>query len=56
MFDAYGTEGLEIFTWVVACLIGVIGGIVVTHVLSVSQDDKEYELGEELSDDEKMII
>jgi len=56
MFDAYGTEGLEIFTWVVAGLIGIIGGLVTTHILSVKQEDAEYEMDEELSDDEKMVV
>lgn len=56
MFDAYGTQGLEIFTWVVAALIGIIGGLVTTHILSVKQEEAEEEMDEEPSDDEKMVV
>ncbi|MFP4091820.1 MAG: hypothetical protein ACLFUB_19650 [Cyclobacteriaceae bacterium] len=55
MFEAHGTDGLEIFTWVVAGLIGLVAALVLTHNLLVFQKDKEDELGEELSDDEKLI-
>jgi hypothetical protein len=56
MFDAYGTGGLEIFTWVVAGLIGTIAALVFTHTLKVVQQDKEEEMEEEPDDDEKMIV
>ena len=44
MFDANGTEGLELFTWVVGGLIGLIAAITFTHFLSVNEEDKEEEV------------
>ena len=43
MFDANGTEGLELFTWIVGGLVGFIAALTVTHFLSVSEEDKEVE-------------
>lgn len=40
-FDANGTEGLELFTWIVAGLLGLIVAITFTHFLSVNEEDKD---------------
>ena len=42
-FDAYGTEGLELFTWIVAGLVGISAGLIFAHFLKVSEKDKEEE-------------
>ena len=39
-FDANGTEGLELFTWIVAALIGNVAAIAFTHFLSVNEEDR----------------
>lgn len=44
-FDAYGTEGLELFTWIVAGLVGIAAGLGFAHFLKVNQEDKEEETG-----------
>jgi len=41
MFDANGTDGLELFTWVVGGLIGVIAALTFTHFLAVQKEDEE---------------
>ena len=41
MFDANGTEGLELFTWIVAGLIGVAAAITFGHFLLVNEEDRE---------------
>ena len=41
MFDANGTEGLELFTWIVGGLLGIIAALTFTHFLSVQEEDKE---------------
>lgn len=46
MFEAFGTEGLELFTWIVAGLLGLIAALVATHVLTVVNEDKEEEADE----------
>jgi nucleoside permease NupC len=57
MFEAYGTQGLEVFTWVVAAIIGIVGALVTTHVLSVTQEEsEEEEEEEETADDKKMSV
>lgn len=43
MFDANGTEGLELFTWIVACLIGLVAALVLTHTLTVTKEDSAAE-------------
>lgn len=43
MFDANGTEGLELFTWIVACLIGLVAALVLTHTLTVTREDNTTE-------------
>jgi len=43
MFDANGTEGLELFTWVVGGLIGLIAALSLTHFLLVQKEDTEIE-------------
>lgn len=43
MFDANGTEGLELFTWVVGGLIGIIAALTFTHFLAVQKEDTEVE-------------
>jgi hypothetical protein len=40
-FDAYGTTGLEVFTWVVAVLAAVGAGVSFNHFLKVNETDKE---------------
>ena len=42
-FDAYGTEGLELFTWIVAGLAGIGAGLIFAHFLKVNEKDKEEE-------------
>ena len=39
-FDANGTEGLELFTWIVGALIGLVAAITFTHFLSVNEEDQ----------------
>ncbi len=59
MFEAYGTDGLEIFTWVVAGLVGLIGGLVTTHLLSVKQEEEEEQedaRDEETSGEKKTMV
>ncbi|MGB3850780.1 MAG: hypothetical protein WA958_12495 [Tunicatimonas sp.] len=41
MFDANGTEGLELFTWIVAALAGTIAAITFGHFLLVNDEDRE---------------
>ncbi len=41
LFNAFGTEGLEIFTWIVAGLIGIGAGVIFGHILSVKEEEKE---------------
>jgi hypothetical protein len=43
MFDANGTEGLELFTWIVGGLIGLIAALTFTHFLLVQKEDTEIE-------------
>jgi len=50
MFEAYGTDGLEVFTWVVAGLVGTIAALVTTHVLKVTKEESQEE---EATDEEK---
>ncbi len=47
MFDANGTEGLELFTWVVGFIIAIAGALVLTHARSVSKEDHGLEGVEE---------
>ncbi len=35
MFDAFGTEGLNLFTWIVAGLLGIVTALITTHALGV---------------------
>ncbi len=39
MFDANGTEGLELFTWIVAGLLALVAALVLTHVLTVTHSE-----------------
>lgn len=41
MFDANGTEGLELFTWIVAALIGLVAAIALGHFLLVNEEERE---------------
>ena len=41
MFDANGTEGLELFTWVVAGLIGLVAAVTFGHYLLVNEEDRD---------------
>ena len=43
MFDFYanGTEGLELFTWVVAGLVGLVAAITFTHFLAVNEEERD---------------
>ncbi len=41
MFDANGTEGLELFTWIVGGLIGFLAALTFTHFLAVQKEDEE---------------
>ena len=41
MFEAFGTEGLELFTWIVAGLLGLVAALITNHVLTVIREDKE---------------
>ena len=41
MFDANGTEGLELFTWMVAGLIGLVAAVGFGHFLLVNEEDRE---------------
>ncbi|MGB3588594.1 MAG: hypothetical protein WBA23_18750 [Tunicatimonas sp.] len=41
MFDANGTEGLELFTWIVGGLIGLLAALTFTHFLAVQKEDEE---------------
>ncbi|WKN42489.1 hypothetical protein [Tunicatimonas pelagia] len=50
MFDANGTEGLELFTWIVGGLIGFIAALTFTHFLAVQKEDEE--ISEEPSETE----
>lgn len=43
MFDAHGTEGLELFTWIVGGLVGLIAALTFTHFLSVNKEDQEVD-------------
>lgn len=43
MFDANGTEGLELFTWVVGFLLALVGALTLTHARSVSKEDNSKE-------------
>ncbi|MEQ9439988.1 MAG: hypothetical protein RIG62_13115 [Cyclobacteriaceae bacterium] len=55
MFDANGTEGLELFTWIVGGLVGFIVALTVTHFLSLQKEDEEAE--EEVHhDNEKTVV
>lgn len=47
MFDANGTEGLELFTWIVAMLIGLVAALTFTHALTVTREESDIEEGEE---------
>ena len=48
MFDANGTEGLELFTWIVGGIIGIVAALTFTHFLSVlKSDEEEVEMIEE---------
>lgn len=40
-FNTHGTEGLELFTWIVAGLIGIVAGLIFAHLLKVKEEDKE---------------
>jgi hypothetical protein len=40
-FNAHGTEGLELFTWIVAGLVGIGAGVVFAHFLKTKEDEKE---------------
>lgn len=50
MFDANGTEGLELFTWIVAALVGLVAALVFTHVLTVIKEEGGKE-GEEAKEE-----
>ena len=50
MFDANGTEGLELFTWIVAGLIGLVVAVGFGHFLLVNEEEREDVLP--LDDDE----
>lgn len=41
MFGANGTEGLELFTWIVAGGIGSIAALGLAHFLLVHDEDQE---------------
>ena len=41
MFDANGTEGLELFTWIVGGLLGIVAALTFTHFLAVQKEDEE---------------
>lgn len=44
-FDAHGTQGLEVFIWIVAGLVGIGAGLVFTHFLNTKQEEKEENSG-----------
>lgn len=46
MFEAFGTEGLELFTWIVAGLLGLVAALIGNHVLTVIKEDKEEDIDE----------
>ncbi|MEM6842115.1 MAG: hypothetical protein AAF944_10950 [Bacteroidota bacterium] len=48
MFDANGTEGLELFTWIVGGLLGIAAALTFTHFLAVQKEDSEND--EEISE------
>nr|WKN37578.1 hypothetical protein K4G66_02490 [Tunicatimonas sp. TK19036] len=43
MFEAHGTEGLELFTWIVGGLVGFGAALTFTHFLSVTKEDKDMD-------------
>ncbi|WKN29978.1 hypothetical protein PZB74_13490 [Porifericola rhodea] len=43
MFNAFGTEGLELFTWIVAGLLGTVAALVASHVMTVVKEDNDEE-------------
>lgn len=51
MFDANGTEGLELFTWIVAMLIGLVAALTFTHALTVTREESHIEEGEEAQEE-----
>lgn len=42
-FDANGTEGLELFTWIASFLVALVGALVLTHARTVSKEDHTEE-------------
>ena len=42
-FNTHGTEGLELFSWIVAALVGIGAGVVFGHFLMVKEKDKKEE-------------
>ncbi|MDF9798321.1 hypothetical protein OKW21_003584 [Catalinimonas alkaloidigena] len=55
MFDSFGTEGLSLFTWIVAGLLGLVVALVTSHVMTVMQEDKEIEEHENTEDNTKKV-
>lgn len=43
MFESFGTEGLSLFTTIVAALIGLVTALIATNVITVFKEDKEEE-------------
>ncbi len=46
MFDANGTEGLELFTWIVGALLGLVAALTFTHFMTVKKEDDEEDVEE----------
>lgn len=43
MFEANGTEGLELFTWIVAGLGGLVVALILTNFLIVKKEEDANE-------------
>ncbi len=43
IFQAYGTEGLDLFVWVVAGLIGIVAALGFAHFLRVNKAEETEE-------------
>lgn len=54
MFDANGTEGLELFTWIVAALIGLVVALALTHALTVTKEEEDVAEGEEAEEEKEL--
>lgn len=55
MFDSFGTEGLSLFTWIVAGLLGLVAALVTSHVMTVMKEDSDVEEHEETKDKKEKV-